>query len=206
MYKAGGLLRIWHEFYENFFFDILNSTNTHERLSVKEYKKNIHDIESAYDYVPSYASSISKSIHKIIMIDKDVLKDQFIDIGSGKGKALIIASQLGFKNGTGYEINLDLCNIGNKNLKKKKIYDRFKVINSSAMSQNNIPKFSICYMYNPFNENMSKVFFDMIYEKKLSKKRYLIYVNPIYSKHLNKKFKLVTKFNVGTQGIGIWSF
>ena len=203
MYRAGGLKRIWHEFYECYLFDLLNQTDTYKRVSLEEYDQTDY-IEHACEYMPSYSSVITKSIKKILINDSKVLDNQFVDIGCGKGKSLILASKIGFKSGTGFELNKKLADIAQNNLQIKKINKSFKILNCNAVSSDIIPCFSICYFYNPFDKNLSKKFFQILNENKSKNNKYLIYVNPLYSDLLINDWVLIDKFIIGTQDVEIW--
>jgi 16S rRNA G966 N2-methylase RsmD len=205
MYCAGGIQRIWHEI-DNYFFDILNKTDTYTRRPLETYDKDTPYIESAFEYMPSYTQTIKTSLNKIIKKDDNVLKSNFLDIGCGKGKIMLIASTLGFKTGVGFEINKNLSIIAEKNLIIKKIENKYKIINENAVNKNIIPEFSVCYFYNPFNKVMSQKFFNILEEKKTKINKYLIYVNPLFSKLLNDNWDLIDKFNVGTQDVQIWKY
>ena len=204
MYKAGGMRRLWHEISESYLFDVVNNTDTHTRVPIQNYSSSTDKIDSAYQYMPAFTSLILSSIKKIINIDNSVLNSEFIDIGSGKGKALIIANKLGFINGTGYEINSDLCEIGNKNLQLVKA-SKFKILNQNAVNPKIIPDFRVCYFYNPFNKQMTKKFIKIIEGKKSKNKKFLIYINPLYSYLLKENWILLEQYNVGTQLVEIWS-
>ena len=203
MYSAGGFIRVWHEFYENYFFDIINKTDTHTRIGLEEYDKKTPNIKSAYAYIPSYTKTIKRSIKKIVKKDSSVLKYNFLDIGCGKGKILLVAFQAGFKKGIGFEINKSLSNIAKKNILNKRINKNYKIINKNAVNKSILPKFSVCYFYNPFNKFMSIKFFKIIEKKKFNNKKYLIYVNPLYSFLLKKNWKLIEQFEIGTQDVQI---
>ena len=203
MYKAGGFKRISDEFFECYLFDIINKTDTYKRVSLNEYDQTDY-IDHACEYMPSYSSTITKSIKKIITKNKEVLKNQFIDIGCGKGKSLIIANKLGFKSGTGFELNKDLADIAKNNLLIKKINKSFDILNCNAVNKDIIPCFSVCYFYNPFDRDLSKKFFQLLKKDKYKNEKYLVYVNPIYSDLLKDDWNLINKFNVGTQDIEIY--
>jgi 16S rRNA G966 N2-methylase RsmD len=203
MYRAGGLKRLWDEFFECYLFDIVNKTDTYKRVPIEDYDRSEY-IDHACEYMPSYSSAITKSIKKIIAKDKEVLNYQFIDIGCGKGKTLIIASKLGFKNGTGFELNKKLADIAKSNLYKKKINKSFNVLNCNAVKSDIIPCFSVCYFYNPFDKKLSEKFFHLLKKLKSGNNKYLVYVNPLYSELLIGDWSLIDKFNVGTQDIELW--
>ena len=204
MFRAGGFLRIWHEFYENYLFDFINKTDTHTRTSINEYDRNTPYLKNAYEYMPSYSQTIKQSLKKVIRLNREVIKYNLIDIGCGKGKILLIAHRLGFKKAVGFEINKSLSRIALDNLKIMKLNKNFKIINANAVNESILPDFSLCYFYNPFDKNMSKKIFKLFEKKKTKNQKYLIYVNPIYHFLLKKNWELIEKFKIGTQVVQIW--
>ena len=56
----------------------------------------------------------------------------FIDLGSGKGRALIVASEFSFNALVGYELSLSLVNISRRNINKCALSRRVTIIQSDA--------------------------------------------------------------------------
>lgn len=103
-------------------------------------------------------------------IFSDMMKDlkinygefTFIDIGSGKGRALLLASMLPFKKVVGVEFSDQLCSIANQNIgifpdKEKQCQD-IEVICTDAL-QYQLPNSDlVIFLYNPFGRQiMEKV-------------------------------------------------
>lgn len=119
----------------------------------------------------------------------DTLKDKnFIDIGSGKGRALFCAEYCGFNNLIGVELDKELVEIANENVTRyllKRKESRFQFTCENALNYVIPEGTSLFYFFNPFSEKiMSEV------EKKISAYRshnssevFIIYVNPKF-KHV----------------------
>jgi precorrin-6B methylase 2 len=101
-------------------------------------------------------STHSPSCHMLY----DVLKklninnnDKIIDIGSGKGFALLIMNLFPFKKIYGIEINENDNNICKNNLEQLKI-NRIELKNDSIENFNNYNEFNYFYFYNPFSDEL----------------------------------------------------
>lgn len=81
--------------------------------------------------------------------------DVIIDIGSGKGRVLLVASEFGFKEARGIEFSANLCRIANDNIKiyqqKKKPKTKFEIIKIDASKYQFKDDESVFFMYNPFD-------------------------------------------------------
>ena len=64
------------------------------------------------DYFPTRARHIKKILKTQIFPSKSV----FVNIGSGKGRNLLIASQFNFKRVVGIEFSKEFCEIAKKNV------------------------------------------------------------------------------------------
>jgi len=193
LYKAGGLYRIIQEIL-NLFFDLNSGVETR--------KRKIYNSTEFFDYMPSYKKTVTNAL---LYLKKNYqLKHyNFLDIGCGKGKTMILASKYSFKQITGYEINKDVFSVLKKNINQKK-FRNFKVYNKS-IKISEIENNSVIYFYNPFNEELSKRLFDEISINTLLEDIILIYVNPIYSFALEKAgWKLLSSSKVSTQKTEIW--
>ena len=195
LYKAGGLNRIYKEL-ENYLFDLINNVETRKRV-INDYSDEI------FDYMPSYKTTVAAPLRYLDQSDFDLTEFSFVDIGCGKGKALIIANKFKFKEVIGYEINRQVYDVLCKNINKLNIRNS-QLINDS-INADKIRNKSIIYFYNPFSENMTYDFFKKISLDKNLKQLIIIYVNPQYTKVLNQyKWNIVYEKKVSTQNINIW--
>jgi len=99
----------------------------------------------------------------------------FIDVGAGKGRTLIIASELGFKRIVGVEFVPELADIARKNLAKLGIGNA-KVESADAADFQFPQSDLVVYFYNPFSwEVMQKVVANL---RNHTKRLYVIYKVP----------------------------
>jgi 16S rRNA G966 N2-methylase RsmD len=130
---------LFHRSYYNFFWELLDFLYFNKFLGIDIYERYYNN---KANYVTCFSSILRRGINEIITylnlrklhISKrlNILKKSLlIDIGSGKGKILILSSILGFKRAIGIEKNTYLYKVSIKNLKKLNIKN-VKVFNENA--------------------------------------------------------------------------
>jgi tRNA1(Val) A37 N6-methylase TrmN6 len=114
----------------------------------------------------------------------DTVKNKnFIDIGSGKGRALFCAEYSGFNNLTGVELDKELVAIANENINRyllKRKESHFKFVCENALTFHIPENTAVFYFFNPFSEKiMSEVEKNIsAYQKQNNCEIFIIYVNP----------------------------
>jgi SAM-dependent methyltransferase len=101
----------------------------------------------------------------------------FIDLGCGKGRALLLANEFRFAQLIGVEFALELAAVARKNC------DRAGV-NATVLSQDAVqfsfpPGDLVVYLYNPFSPSVLAPVLDRLQESAISK-CYIVYVNPVH--------------------------
>lgn len=112
-------------------------------------------------------------------------RNQFLDIGCGKGRALCMSAHLGFRHVTGLDFSKDLCEIATENLTttKQNIPDfQFNVINNDAFYYDIPDDVDCIFFFNPFDEIIMSAVVNNIFESLQNnpRKLYIIYVNPLH--------------------------
>lgn len=107
----------------------------------------------------------------------------FIDIGSGKGRALFCAENSGFNNLIGVELDPELVEIANENINRyllKRKESHFTFLCENALSFQIPGSTAVFYFFNPFSEKiMSEVEKNIsAYQKQNHSEIFVIYVNP----------------------------
>lgn len=103
---------------------------------------------------------------------RNVPKWPFIDLGSGKGRPLILAAEAGFTNLTGVEFSESLCRVARENLKRCKIQANLVCDDARNFTFPNEP--CVVFMYNPFGPAiMQKVLANLS-----NAPRFVVYVTP----------------------------
>jgi len=127
----------------------------------------------------------------------DFSKWTFIDFGSGKGKALLLASDFGFGEVIGIEYSPSLCDIAKRNAlnyASKKNSSRLVEVACVDATQFQLPHSScVYYMFNPFDETVLRAVLTNIERSRHLFKTpgYLVYVNPSLSRVIEEQAWLI---------------
>lgn len=114
------------------------------------------------------------------------IEGTFLDLGCGKGKALIQAAEFGFHNLLGVEFSNCLCAIADANLAK---YSRkrgakltYAIVNTDAAIYSIPEEVTTVYMYNPFDSHVVLMVLQSIERTLQSKFRtlHVVYDNPVH--------------------------
>jgi SAM-dependent methyltransferase len=107
--------------------------------------------------------------------------DSVIDIGCGKGGAILTLNRYPFARVDGVEISPNLAGVARANLRRMGI-QKSKIVACDAADFTDLDLYSYFYMYNPFPEIVMKSVLQHIEEslKRHPRKATLIYKNPIY--------------------------
>lgn len=93
-------------------------------------------------------------------IEIDVPNSCFVDFGSGKGKAMFMAAEKGFRKVIGVEFSVELVDICRKNLEifqqKTKSKTDFEIIHLDAAEYKIPSEANLLYFANPFDEILIK--------------------------------------------------
>lgn len=116
-----------------------------------------------------------------VLNDLDITeKDSIVDIGSGKGSAMLTMLKYPFSKVDGIELSNYLAVIATQNFKKLNI-EKSHIFNCNATSFKHFDNYNIFYLYNPFPaETMRKVIDNITQSNKnMPGKLRLIYNNPV---------------------------
>ena len=127
-----GIAFLFRYFYESYLFDIKYGTKTSARVMKEDQSITSTSVEEENGllYVASFTSvtKTTVSLAKEILGDVRFNKAQFLDLGCGKGKALLVhAMHLGKDQdepAIGIEYDSDLAVIAKNNVKKCNIKER----------------------------------------------------------------------------------
>jgi hypothetical protein len=140
--------------------------------------------EGAWEYGPGKISDLKKVLSKLQTIRHEEFI--FVDIGSGKGRMLLMASSLPFKQLIGLELSPELHEIGRKNIRK---------FRSAAQKCRNIvthcadatsfplpPDNTVLFLYNPFRAPIMERFLTHLKHSFRENPRevYVFYAKPLY--------------------------
>lgn len=125
---------------------------------------------------------------------------QFIDIGSGKGRAVFVAEYCGFSNLTGIELDPELVDLANNNKLLYQLRDKKSSIHFSHSNALLYPfknEDSLYFLFNPFSEEVLKKVLENILNTNRSE-IWIVYMNPLF-KHpfVEAGLKPIKRFNSG---------
>jgi|694.fasta_scaffold00005_153 16S rRNA G966 N2-methylase RsmD len=166
----------------------------YNQLGIEEARANGHEAMQNFN-------SLSFLLNQLKINENDSI----IDLGCGKGHALVQFSKYQFKKVVGVELSRALCVIATKNLKLLKI-KHAEVINEDAGKYTDYTGFNYVYLFNPFPCNVVKEVLVNLEDslKKNPRELTIIYNHPVCSEIFDKSncFKrineLTYKFNKDT--------
>ena len=101
----------------------------------------------------------------------------FIDLGCGKGRALLLAREFGFSQIVGIEFAPELAAVAEKNCRQVSV--QATVLSQDAMQFSFPPGNLVVYLYNPFGPTVLNPVLDHLLESATAK-CYVVYVNPVH--------------------------
>jgi SAM-dependent methyltransferase len=136
----------------------------------------------------------------------DLPRDRaFVDLGSGKGRVLLIAAQFGFDKAVGVEFSPGLCDIARHNVeiftRRTRITACVDVIESDVALYDIEPEQCIFFIYNPFDDVvMERLVVNLRNSLKHFPRRvWLLYNTPIHAIVIEKSglFCSCEEFEIG---------
>ena len=166
----------------DYLFDINYRTDTNKWLELDDCTIKSNNKEKGFRYQPTRVILLRKLFNNIkSMIPADSV---FVDLGCGKGRVLLIASEFGFSEVRGVEFVHELCKITRNNCavykSKTGVRSEFQIIESDVVNYVIKNDENVFFMFNPFNEEvLSRVFDNIITSLYIQPRRILIiYLNP----------------------------
>ena len=174
------------------YYDAIHQIDTYNWVSKKDLIVEDSVAEHASLYQATRVLSLRK-LFKILKLDKNTV---LMDIGSGKGRVLFVASEFNFKEVRGIEFSSNLCKIAIKNVEnyKSKIVTetKFDIINIDASKYEFEDDESVFFLFNPFDEYiLNKVLKNIeISLKRKERKILMIYAYPVKRSFVEKTISI----------------
>ena len=126
----------------------------------------------------------------------------FIDLGCGKGRALILAAKLGFRRVIGIEFSAELAQIARQNIHQVGI--QAEILETDASRFNFVDGNLLIYMYNPFGKSvMHSVVENLVAWRSHDKSQaYLVYINPVCHREIEASG--VVESILRLNDLGVW--
>jgi SAM-dependent methyltransferase len=131
-----------------------------------------------------------------------------LDLGCGKGGALITFARLGFEHIDGVELSPELCKIARRNLALLGI-NHVRILEGDAAQFADLDDYGAVYMYNPFPRSVvTAVVFNLAASlKRASRPFLLIYLNPTCSDAiLTGPFEIYRQLTLGQHDVHVYRF
>jgi len=137
--------------------------------------------EGGHFYQPSSSVLFEKAMHLLPFNFTDKV---FLDVGSGKGRALILAAEAGFRKVIGVEHAAELNAQAHVNIEKVRHrfpHTEFVLIEDDALTSPIAPDTDVIYLFNPFDKRSLEMYLRHVkkhfaYDRQL----HLIYVHPVH--------------------------
>jgi SAM-dependent methyltransferase len=174
---------IWMAFfmvYDNIRGSLKYGTNTFVPAELKDLTITNGDKQKAsrYEAVSFYM------LEKLLSAFQKVSElTSIIDLGSGKGRVLIVAPHFGFTKVTGIDFAKELCQEATGNMKEKeKEFPNitWRVINDNVENYDIGSQDSVFFMFNPFTETVLKKFLEKLDHSchEFPRSTYFLYASP----------------------------
>jgi SAM-dependent methyltransferase len=154
-------------------FDVKYGTDTGGLVQLWHFKIRSPNARYATAYIATEEQAL---VDAISALPDDPRTLTFIDLGCGKGRALLVAAKLGFKQVIGVEFAHELAETAKKNLEILGITNA--VVEHADAAEYHFPSGDIVvYLYNPFHKEVLQKVIENL-KRSLPKKVYVIYGIP----------------------------
>ncbi|RJO61063.1 class I SAM-dependent methyltransferase [candidate division WS5 bacterium] len=166
----------------DYYFDFKYGTDTVRHVELRSLEINSENLSRGH----RYALTPEKAFIKLMAKIKFPVNSVFVDLGCGKGKILLLASQFGFSRVVGIEFSKSLCECARNNISvygaKKTLNSTLEVVHSDVVDYEIKDDENVFYLFNPFDDTvLSNVLGNIIKSvEKAPRKVYLIYYIPYH--------------------------
>jgi SAM-dependent methyltransferase len=115
----------------------------------------------------------------------------FVDLGSGKGKALIAAARYPFRSIRGVDVSERMHRTATRNLKRLDLDERVQLVSGSATEFNFEPHERVVYLFNSFTGSVLQGVLEKLATAKRDAPGLLIYVNPTEQAQVSRLLPLI---------------
>ncbi|HWA94044.1 MAG TPA: class I SAM-dependent methyltransferase [Terracidiphilus sp.] len=165
-------VRIYEEFFAHDEFDKAHNTETTRTV----HRRRLRVGNSAQSYFATQPEFFKRACS---YLPEEAKNYRFFDLGSGKGRVLIMAHEHGFQHVAGVELSQSLIAICKRNLAKLGITDVEVYAEDASVIQ--LPDEPlVIFMYNPFKPPIFNKVVDHLI--KHTRPVYLVYVTPMYKR------------------------
>ncbi|OVE82348.1 hypothetical protein BVY03_01155 [bacterium K02(2017)] len=196
--KENGLIKTFKKlasFIIDSFFDKKYNTDTSSWVETINLDVNEQQKKHAEMYQNTHALPLKKLLKTLPLPNDKIL----VDLGCGKARVLLVASQCGFKEARGIEFSKNLCEIANNNIKifknKTDSNVNFLIINSDVSDHDFDDDENVFFLFNPFDNYILEKVLHKINEslQRKNRKIWIIYRNALYKDSIEKALPTAKK-------------
>jgi len=179
---VGGTIAFVLSYATDVMFDLSHGTDTVTWVPLKGLTVLGDNRDRAVDYQPTQVLPLRWLFRTLELPGGKTL----VDLGCGKGRVLLVASEAGFKEVRGVEFSPELCEIaaGNcaKFFEKKKPGMRFRIVESDVVDYAVQADEDVFFMFNPFDAHVLNIVMRRIVTSLAERRRqiWIIYRNPVH--------------------------
>jgi hypothetical protein len=179
-------------------FDLEHGTDTAQHVQLADLDIRSENRQRGGRYAPTPTRDFKKLMNTLDFPRGSV----FVDLGSGKGKTLMMAAEFGFKRVVGVEFSPELCDDAKRNWS---IYRHgvgaapdFEIANSDVLDYEIKGDENVFFMFNPFDDVVMSKFIRNLNAslEKQPRRVWIIYYNPVCQDILEDegRFQRIAKF------------
>ncbi len=152
-----------------------------------------------------YQATITQAFVTLLEATSPTVDDVFVDVGSGKGKMLYYAAQLGFEKCIGIELSSALVPLAERNLRRMALSASVELLqrDASKLSPADVSAGTVFYLYNPFSEEVLSKFLASVVSSQALRRRpiKIVYCNARCEDPFRQHgFSLYREFKRGVAG------
>lgn len=178
----------------DYYFDFKYGTDTVNQIELHELEINSDNWKRGERYGLTPSKAFMKFMSTLHVSPDSV----FVDLGCGKGKNLLLASQFNFKRVVGVEFSKDMCKCARENIliyKKKTGCDgNMEVVHSDVVDYEFRDDENVFYLFNPFDDVIMNHVIKNIASsiERNPREVFIVYCNPEHANIIEKE-KLFVK-------------
>jgi SAM-dependent methyltransferase len=191
-------------------FDARHGTDTGRSVTFDDLVAPDEDAQALWHYAPTLVAPFRRAMDAL-PIDKDKLV--FVDLGSGKGRTLLLASEYPFRRIVGVELSPKLHRIAKTNVAKFRSDEQqcksFALVCMDAAAYEPPPEPTLLYMFQPFPIPVLDAVLARIEASLRARPRpfCVVYMNPIFEQRVvaNGMFRRSSSGQAMTHGEFDWT-
>jgi predicted RNA methylase len=157
-------------------FDVQYGVDTSGEISLYQLNISSPNASAGTRYQASPAGACRSALKLLPINPREFV---FVDLGAGKGRVLLVASEFAFTRVIGVEFAEELVEVARQNLTR--LGCRAEVVHSDA-TQYHFPAHNlVVYLYNPFRPEILRHVLESLHNLARTHEVYLVYLNPEYA-------------------------